>query len=56
MWVIVVVIPLHLVTGEKHSQLLLQPTRVKFGLQVRVEFDKKLSVGSGYWGYVLTLA
>ena len=31
----------------KQSQLLLQPTRVELGLQVGVEFDKKLSVGSG---------
>ena len=27
-------------TGGKQSQLLLQPTKVELGLQVRLEFDK----------------
>ena len=35
-WVVVLLV----VTGGKQSQLLLKPTKVELGLQVRVEFDK----------------
>ena len=37
-WVLILVL---VVTGEKQSQLLLQPTEVEVGLQVGVEFDNK---------------
>ena len=37
MWVVVVLFLV--VTGGKQSLLLLQPTKVEWGLQVAVEFD-----------------
>ena len=38
-WVVVLVVLVHVVTGRKQSRLLLQPTKVELGVQVGVEFD-----------------
>ena len=38
--VILLLLVVVVVTGEKQSQLLLQPTEAELGLQVGVEFDK----------------
>ena len=43
MWVLFILLVLLDVKGEKQCQLLLQPTEVELGLQVGVEFDKRVT-------------